>query len=80
MGRYDEALAIQRALLTENEKAGEVDGFVFEELAELALARGDDAEARAWFAKAYAELAKDPGFKAEEPVRLERLRQLGGSQ
>jgi tetratricopeptide (TPR) repeat protein len=80
VGRYDEALAIQRALLAENEKAGEVDGFVFEELAELALARGDDAEARAWFAKAYAELAKDPAFKAAEPVRLERLRQLGGPQ
>ena len=80
VGRYDEALAIQRGLLAENEKAGEIDGFVFEELGELALARGDETAARPWFAKAYAALAKDPQFKADEPVRLERLRQLGAPQ
>ena len=80
LGRYDEALAIQRALLAENEKAGEVDGYVFEELGELALAQGDDAAARRWFAQAYTELAKDPSFKANEAVRLERIRQLGGGR
>src|SRR5262249_10530570 len=78
LGRYDEALAVQRGLLAETEKAGEPDGYVFEELGELALAQGDDAAARTWFAKAYKELAKDPSFKANEAVRLERIRQLGG--
>src|SRR5262249_45711720 len=57
LGRYDEAQAIQRALLAENESTGTTDGFVFEELGELALARGDAETARPWFAKAYAALS-----------------------
>jgi tetratricopeptide (TPR) repeat protein len=80
LGRYEEALSIQRALLIELEGERAVDGFVFEELAELALARGDAGAARPWFAKAYAALSKDPGFRADEPARLERMRELGGAQ
>ena len=79
LGRYDEALAIQRALLVENERSGTTDGFVFEELGELSLARGDTAAARPWFDKAYAVLSADPSFSADEPARLERLRQLGAA-
>jgi tetratricopeptide (TPR) repeat protein len=77
LGRYDEALAIQRTLLSDLETAGETDGFVFEELGELTLARGDAAGAQPWFAKAYAALSADPGFRADNPQRLERLRHLG---
>jgi tetratricopeptide (TPR) repeat protein len=77
LGRYDEALAIQRALLAENERSGTVDGFVFEELGELTLARGDAVGAKPWFAQAYAALSADSSFVADEPARLERMRKLG---
>jgi tetratricopeptide (TPR) repeat protein len=80
LGRYDEAWAIQIALLAENEKAATVDGFVYEELGELALARGDTAAAQPWFGKAYAALSADAWLAANEPRRLERLKQLGGAQ
>jgi tetratricopeptide (TPR) repeat protein len=77
LGRYDEALVIQRALLSELQTDGETDGYVFEELGELTLARGDAAGAKPWFAKAYAALSADPGFRTDNPQRLERLRRLG---
>jgi tetratricopeptide (TPR) repeat protein len=76
LGRYDEARAIQRALLGEVEASGDTDGFVFEELGELALAQGDAAAAQPWFAKAYAALSADPSFAADNPARLERLHRL----
>jgi tetratricopeptide (TPR) repeat protein len=75
LGRYDEALAIQQALLADAEKRGEADGYVYEELGELALARGEAAAP--WFAKAYAVLAQDASFAVNEHDRLERLRKLG---
>jgi tetratricopeptide (TPR) repeat protein len=76
LGRVDEALAEQRALAAELEAAGEVDGYVDEEIGEclLALGRGDDA--RPFFGRAYAGLSGDPGLPANEPERLERLRAL----
>ncbi|HTR58948.1 MAG TPA: tetratricopeptide repeat protein [Casimicrobiaceae bacterium] len=79
LGRYDEALAIQRALLADLEASGDTDGFVFEELGELALAQGDAAAARPWFAKGYAALSSDPSFAADNPARLERLHRLGAA-
>ena len=39
---------------------GETDGYVYEELAEIALARGDAKAARPWAAKAHAALKDDP--------------------
>ena len=74
--RYHEALTIQEALLAEIEKSGETDGYVYEEIGELHLARGDAAQAKPWFAKAYAALAQDVSLKDTEPARIERLRQL----
>ena len=79
LGRYDEALAIQRALFADLVASGDTDGFVFEELGELTLAQGDAAAARSWFAKAYAALSADPSFVADNPARLERLHRLGGA-
>ena len=76
-GRLDEAEAMQRALAAEFEKAGEVDGFVFEELMELALARGDRAAAAPWAAKAHAALKDDGELQANEPARLKRLAAVG---
>ncbi|HEY7943423.1 MAG TPA: hypothetical protein VIH15_02835, partial [Casimicrobiaceae bacterium] len=78
LGRYDEALTIQRALLAEHEKDGSTDGHVFEELGELELARNHADAARPWFAQAARTLGQDAWFAASEPARLERLRELGG--
>ena len=75
LGRIDEALAMQQALLHETERAGEPDGYVYEEIGELDLLRGD-AAASAWFAKAYALLKDDPELAASEPARLARMRTL----
>ena len=75
-GRLDEAEKIQLALVTETEKAGEPDGFVYEELAEIAVARGDKAAAAPWAAKAYALLKDDEDLKADKPARLTRLADL----
>jgi tetratricopeptide (TPR) repeat protein len=73
LGELDEAEAVQRRLLDEYAKLGETDGYVYEELAEIALARGDAAAARPWAAKAYAALKDDAGFAATERARLARL-------
>jgi tetratricopeptide (TPR) repeat protein len=73
LGRYEEALAIQRDL------AGRVDsdGYVREELGELLLALGRPDEARPHFAAAYALLSQDEWLAADEPDRLARLAALG---
>ncbi len=78
LGRLDEAEAIQRSLATAMEAAQTPDGYVYEELAEIALARNDSAAARPWAAKAYALLKDDIWVKANEPARLARLAQVGG--
>lgn len=79
-GRLDDALKEQLALEKENAKAGEPDGFVFEELGEILYAQGKKDEAKPWFAKAYAELNKDPYLRYDQPDRLKRLKDLSGSQ
>jgi tetratricopeptide (TPR) repeat protein len=80
LGRYDEALVIQRELACESAATDAADGYVYEELGELLLAKGDAAQAQDNFARAYALLAHDAALQANEPERLARLRQLGGIQ
>ncbi|MEO8347004.1 MAG: tetratricopeptide repeat protein [Betaproteobacteria bacterium] len=76
-GKLDDAERIQKALVVEMEKAKEPDGYVYEELAEIAVARGNKTLAAPWAAKAY-ELLKDDGYlKANEAARLQRLAELG---
>jgi tetratricopeptide (TPR) repeat protein len=77
LGRVEEALAAQKELESEIEEKGlEADGYVFEEIAEclLLLERGD--EARVYFARAYEQLSRDQWLMANQPERLERLREL----
>jgi tetratricopeptide (TPR) repeat protein len=76
-GALDDAERIQTALLAEHERAGTVDGYVFEELAELRWARGERESARDWFRKAWEALKDDPALRSE-PDRLARLARLGG--
>ena len=80
-GRLDAAEAIQRALVVELDRTGTPDGFVYEELAEIALARGDANAAQPWAAKAHALLKGDAGLQANDAARLARLEDIaaGGS-
>lgn len=73
LGQLDDAEKTQRALLAEYEKIGEPYGYVYEELAEIALARGDASAAQPWAAKAHAALEDDAYPQANEPGRLARL-------
>ena len=78
LGELDAAERTQRDLLAEYDKLGEQDGYVYEELAEIALARGDAAAAKPWAAKAWTALNADEGMRESEPARLARLAALGG--
>lgn len=80
LGQLDAAESIQRALLAEYEKLGETDGYVYEELAEIALARGDAKAARPWAEKAHAALKDDANLAAEQPARLARLAAVGAGK
>jgi len=80
LGRVEEALAGQRALLAEGEAAGEPDGFVHEEMAECLLALGREGEARPHFREAHALLSKDPWLSRDEPERIGRLGRLGSGE
>ncbi len=77
-GKLDDAEKIQKALVVEMEKAGEPDGYVYEEMAEIAVARGNKSAAAPWAAKAYALLKDDGYLKSNEAARLQRLADLGG--
>ncbi len=77
VGKLDDAEKIQKALVAEMEKAREPDGYVYEEMAEIAVARGDKAAAAPWAAKAYALLKDDGYLKTNEAARLQRLAELG---
>lgn len=78
LGRLDEALAIQQALLQEIETTGATsDGFAYEELGECLLALGQAEAARPYFAQAYTLLSQQSWLVEGESVRLERLKGLG---
>jgi tetratricopeptide (TPR) repeat protein len=80
LGRFDDALVIQHELARESAEAGAPDGYVYEELGELLLAKGDAAAARPNFARAFALLSQDKGLQADAPQRLDRLKKLGGGE
>jgi tetratricopeptide (TPR) repeat protein len=77
LGRCEEALETQRALLAELSTAGEEDGFVHEELAECLLATGRAGEARPHFREAHRLLSSDAQLARDEPARIARLEELG---
>jgi len=79
LGRLDEALAIQEALMAEYESGGEAEvGYVSEEMAECLLALGRADEARPWFARAHQRLCQQEAWLQEsEPERMARLAALG---
>lgn len=78
-GNFDEALQMQRALENEFDSEGlDPDGYVFEEIAECLLALNQEGAAKPYFKRAYDILSKDEWLVANEPLRLERLKKLGG--
>ena len=77
LGRLDEALALQRALLADYDAINAPSGYTYEELGECLLALDKPDEARPYFAQAYAELSQDSWLVRNEPERLARLKELG---
>jgi tetratricopeptide (TPR) repeat protein len=77
LGRCQEALAAQRALLAAHAAAGSQDGFVHEEIGECLLALGRGEEARPHFRDAHRLLSQDRSLSRDEPARLARLARLG---
>jgi tetratricopeptide (TPR) repeat protein len=73
LGRYDEALSLQRKLALEWSTAGGRDGYVFEEIAENLDGLGRAVEAKPYYARAADVLGKDPAFVRDHAVRLQRL-------
>ena len=80
LGRDDEALATQLDLLKKYQEDGTEDGYVYEELGELYLKRGDKEKATGYFAKAYNLLSTDKWLMENEPERMDRMKTLGGIQ
>ena len=76
LDKAEEALVIQNELEEEYRKAGEEDGYVYEELAECHLKLGTDVASK-WFAKAHSSLSKDKWLVENEPDRIARLKKLG---
>lgn len=77
MGRTEEALEVQNALLGELKVSHSKDGRLFEELAECLHALKRSAEAQSYFELAYRELSSDVWVVDNQPVALKRLKDLG---
>ena len=78
LDRIDEALVIHHGLLEEIEAKGlEQDGYIYEELGECLLLKGKEDEAGDYFGQAFDLLSKDQWLTANEPDRLNRLKELG---
>jgi tetratricopeptide (TPR) repeat protein len=78
MGRIEEALQIQKELEQEFEQKGiQQDGYVYEEIGECLLLLKKNEESRKYFKLAYDLLSKDPWLAANQPERLERIKELG---
>lgn len=76
IGRLEDALKMQKDILAEHEEAGTEDGYVFEELAELSDALGDEAAAKTHAADAVRLLGADDWFVENEAERFARLKAL----
>jgi tetratricopeptide (TPR) repeat protein len=79
LGRVEEALKMQQALLREHEAEGGRDGYVYEELAECHLALDQPGKSREYFALAWEELSEDAWLVDTEPERIARLKELGAA-
>jgi len=76
LGEMDLALALLTELEQDWLAAGGEDGYVYEDIAECLLVLDRAAEAKAYFARAYTLLSRDPWLTKNEQERLKRLRRL----
>lgn len=78
LGNLDEALKIQNDLLKEieNKKLEPEDGYIFEEIGEILLLKGEENESKSYFAKAYELLSKDIWMMKNETSRMDRMFKL----
>lgn len=77
MNRTEEALEVQNILLSELGVEDAKDGRLFEELAECLHALKRATEAQHYFELAYRELSSDEWVVDNQPVALQRLKELG---
>jgi len=77
MGKTEEALSIQQALLAELGVDGLRDGRLYEEIAECLQTMKREKEAQLYFEFAYRELSKDEWVADNQPVMLKRMKSLG---
>ena len=77
LNRTEEALTLQKSLLSELGIGGPRDGRVFEELAECLQTLKRSAEAQPYFGLAYEELSKDEWLMDNQAGQLKRLKELG---
>jgi tetratricopeptide (TPR) repeat protein len=77
LGKLEEALAIQKALLAELGIGGARDGRLYEELAECLQSLKRTTEAQLYFELAYRELSDDDWVTDNQPLALKRMKDLG---
>lgn len=77
IGKTEEALAIQKELLSELERDGLRDGRIYEELAECLHALKRVTEAQSYFEMAYRELSSNEWMSDNQPLKLKRMKDLG---
>lgn len=75
MNRIDNAITIQLGLLEEMVNTDHPDGYVYEELAELYLAKGEEIY-KMYFGLAYHSLREDARLLRNEKARLDRMLEM----
>lgn len=77
LGKTEEALSVQQALLTELGIGGRRDGRLYEELAECLQTLKRTTEAQLYFELAFRELSNDEWVTDNQPLKLKRMKDLG---
>jgi tetratricopeptide (TPR) repeat protein len=77
LGKTEEALTIQKALLSELGIGGARDGRLYEEMAECLQTLKRTTEAQLYFELAYRELSEDEWVNDNQPLKLKRMKDLG---
>ena len=78
LGKIDASLKIQLELLEET-NGEDKSGYTYEELAELYLIKEAQEQSKMYFTKAYEILSKDVWLMKNEKARMDRMKELSGS-
>lgn len=77
MNRTEEALTLQKSLLSELGISGATDGRLYEEIAECLHTLNKTADAQLYFELAHKELSSEQWVSDNQPLKLKRLKDLG---